>query len=202
MKRPARSGSAFERNARSEANSRQSASDWTRNATHLVQRADSAELTELQTPISSESLAELDEAIAHNDYRAANIRAGYVYVISNRGAFGENVVKIGLTRRLEPLERVNELAEPRSRSGSTCTHCSSLKTPSPSRASSTALCRAARQPRERAEGVLLRDPGEVRDVLLSKVGNLLEFHEEAEATEYLQSVSAWPERHARAGLLG
>lgn len=34
-------------------------------------------------------------------FRAANIRAGYVYVISNRGAFGQDVVKIGLTRRLE-----------------------------------------------------------------------------------------------------
>ena len=54
-------------------------------------------------------LTEIDEAIAQNDYRAANIRASYVYVISNRGAFGENVVKIGLTRRLEPQERVDEL---------------------------------------------------------------------------------------------
>lgn len=54
-------------------------------------------------------LAELDAAIAQNDYRAANIRAGYVYVISNRGAFGDSVIKIGLTRRLEPLDRVNEL---------------------------------------------------------------------------------------------
>jgi len=57
----------------------------------------------------SEKLAEIDEAISQNDYRAANIRAGYVYVVSNRGAFGEDVVKIGLTRRLEPIERVNEL---------------------------------------------------------------------------------------------
>ncbi len=55
-------------------------------------------------------LAALDAAIAQNDFRAANIRAGYVYVISNRGAFGNNVVKIGLTRRLEPLDRINELS--------------------------------------------------------------------------------------------
>lgn len=54
-------------------------------------------------------LDELDESIAHNDYRLANIRAGYVYVISNSGAFGPGVVKIGLTRRLEPMERVREL---------------------------------------------------------------------------------------------
>ena len=36
-------------------------------------------------------------------------RSGYVYVISNKGAFGEDVYKIGMTRRLEPLERVKEL---------------------------------------------------------------------------------------------
>ena len=58
-------------------------------------------------PALEEKLNELDAAIAQNDYRAANIRAGYVYIISNRGAFGANVVKIGLTRRLEPLDRVH-----------------------------------------------------------------------------------------------
>ncbi|MFM2416703.1 MAG: hypothetical protein RL385_1426, partial [Pseudomonadota bacterium] len=36
-------------------------------------------------------------------------------------------------------------------------------------------------------------PSEVRDVLISKVGNLLEFVEVADATEYLQSVGMWPE---------
>lgn len=43
--------------------------------------------------------------------RQANSAAGYVYVISNRGAFGPNMVKIGMTRRLEPLDRVNELGD-------------------------------------------------------------------------------------------
>ena len=45
------------------------------------------------------------------DYRAANQRAGYVYVISNIGAFGENVYKIGMTRRLNPMDRVDELGD-------------------------------------------------------------------------------------------
>jgi len=58
-----------------------------------------------------EKLADTDRAIADVDYRAANARAGYVYVISNVGAFGPDVVKIGLTRRLEPMERVNELGD-------------------------------------------------------------------------------------------
>lgn len=56
-------------------------------------------------------LSELDKAIQDVDYRAANQKAGYVYVISNIGAFGENVYKIGMTRRLDPVERVDELGD-------------------------------------------------------------------------------------------
>ncbi|WP_084507430.1 DUF4041 domain-containing protein [Nocardia violaceofusca] len=56
-------------------------------------------------------LADVDAAIERNDYRIANIRAGYVYVISNLGAFGPGIVKIGLTRRLEPMDRVRELGD-------------------------------------------------------------------------------------------
>src|SRR6201999_1244228 len=52
-----------------------------------------------------------DSAIAANDFRIANIRAGYVYVISNIGAFGPNIVKIGMTRRLDPMDRVRELGD-------------------------------------------------------------------------------------------
>jgi hypothetical protein len=47
-------------------------------------------------------LKDIERAIEDVDYRAANIRAGYVYVISNIGSFGEGVVKVGLTRRLDP----------------------------------------------------------------------------------------------------
>jgi uncharacterized protein YlxW (UPF0749 family) len=43
--------------------------------------------------------------------RQNNAMAGYVYIISNIGAFGEGVVKIGVTRRLEPLERIKELGD-------------------------------------------------------------------------------------------
>lgn len=42
---------------------------------------------------------------------AQKTKAGYVYVISNIGSFGENVYKIGMTRRLEPQERVDELGD-------------------------------------------------------------------------------------------
>ncbi len=43
------------------------------------------------------------------DYREANATAGYVYIISNIGSFGKGIVKIGVTRRLEPLDRISEL---------------------------------------------------------------------------------------------
>ncbi len=61
-----------------------------------------------QAELESE-LVETDKAITDVDYRQANTRAGYVYVISNIGAFGKDVYKIGMTRRLEPTERVDEL---------------------------------------------------------------------------------------------
>ncbi|MEF3310614.1 GIY-YIG nuclease family protein [Paenibacillus sp. GYB004] len=43
--------------------------------------------------------------------KRANGKAGYIYVISNLGSFGENMFKIGMTRRLNPLERIDELGD-------------------------------------------------------------------------------------------
>lgn len=72
----------------------------------LRESGDAAGAEELQA-----ELDRIDREIAEADYRAANIRAGYVYVISNIGAFGEEVVKIGMTRRLEPMDRIRELGD-------------------------------------------------------------------------------------------
>lgn len=58
-----------------------------------------------------EKIAEAEEAIKGVNDREAKIRAGYVYVISNIGAFGEDMVKIGMTRRLDPMDRVRELGD-------------------------------------------------------------------------------------------
>ena len=55
--------------------------------------------------------AELESEEKLIDYREQNAKAGYVYVISNVGAFGEGVYKIGMTRRLEPMDRVDELGD-------------------------------------------------------------------------------------------
>lgn len=56
-------------------------------------------------------LSTLDDSMQQIDYREANQRAGYVYIISNVGAFGEGVYKIGMTRRLEPMDRIDELGD-------------------------------------------------------------------------------------------
>ena len=53
----------------------------------------------------------IDTTLSDLDYREANQKAGYVYIISNIGSFGENVYKIGMTRRLDPQERIDELGD-------------------------------------------------------------------------------------------
>ena len=58
-----------------------------------------------------EKLAQVDAAIADTEKRAANVRAGFVYVISNLGSFGETVIKIGMTRREHWQDRVDELGD-------------------------------------------------------------------------------------------
>lgn len=42
---------------------------------------------------------------------AQQTKRGHIYIISNIGSFGENVYKIGMTRRLEPLDRIKELGD-------------------------------------------------------------------------------------------
>lgn len=59
---------------------------------------------------TKEKLKDIECALEDIDYREANQKAGYVYVVSNIGAFGKNVYKIGMTRRLDPQDRINELS--------------------------------------------------------------------------------------------
>jgi hypothetical protein len=154
----------------------------------LNESGDTAAIAEL-----NERLQQIDEAIEQNDYRIANIRAGYVYVISNRGAFGPNIVKIGLTRRLEPMDRVRELSD------------ASVPFPFDVHAmffaddAVTVEADLHRAFAERRVNVInqrreffFATPADVRAVLLEQVGNLLEFAEEPEATQYLQSKKYWP----------
>jgi hypothetical protein len=151
-------------------------------------RGDAAEIGDLEG-----RLAEIDEAIRQNDYRAANIRAGYVYVISNVGAFGGSVVKIGMTRRLEPMDRIRELSD------------ASVPFPfdvhalyfSDDAVTLESDLHHAFADRRLNHANLRREfffatPEEVRTVLAAKVGNLLEYTAKPEATQYWQSVQSWP----------
>lgn len=77
-------------------------------------RADSGKQTEKLAALVAKLESELSAAIdrkAKAIARAQLTRSGHVYVLSNVGAFGEGVFKIGLTRRLEPHERVAELGD-------------------------------------------------------------------------------------------
>lgn len=79
----------------------------------LAASTDTKEREDLQARIDEVATqnSQLDEEEKLLDYREQNARAGYVYVISNIGAFGEGVFKIGMTRRLEPMDRVDELGD-------------------------------------------------------------------------------------------
>ena len=65
-----------------------------------------AQLADLQ-----QKLVEAEEKNKKALSMAQQTKSGHVYIISNIGSFGENVYKIGMTRRLEPLDRVRELGD-------------------------------------------------------------------------------------------
>lgn len=78
-----------------------------------IQVANSEAVDRLNTHIE-ELTAKLERATSEKE-RALSMaqltRSGYVYIISNKGSFGEGVYKIGMTRRLEPMDRVRELGD-------------------------------------------------------------------------------------------
>jgi DNA repair exonuclease SbcCD ATPase subunit len=76
-------------------------------------KATGSQLEKLTHQISAFE-GKLDEARRNKQRaiaRAQLTRSGFVYVISNIGSFGERIFKIGMTRRLEPMDRVDELGD-------------------------------------------------------------------------------------------
>lgn len=71
------------------------------------------ELEKLNTQIAElqKNLQEAHEAKERAISRAQETKSGHVYIVSNIGSFGENIYKIGMTRRLEPMDRVKELGD-------------------------------------------------------------------------------------------
>jgi hypothetical protein len=154
----------------------------------LRAKGDDAAVAELEG-----RLHDIDAAIEANDYRAANIRAGYIYVISNVGALGPNVVKIGMTRRLEPRDRVRELGDA-SVPFLYDTHALFFSEDAITLENELRKAFADRRVNHvnaRRE-FFFATPSEVRELLMEKVGGLLEFNEEPEASEYFQSRGLWP----------
>ena len=160
---------------------------------HIENAINALSLKGEKNPDLEEKLGLLNNAITQNDHRLANIRSGYVYVISNRGAFGEDVVKIGLTRRLEPNDRINELG------GASVPFKFDVHALFFSEDAVTLENELHHHFRDRAVNAVNKrkefffaKPSEVREILVEKVGNLLEFSETAESLEYLQSHKYWP----------
>jgi Meiotically up-regulated gene 113 len=162
--------------------------------THLVTVIEKLKASGSSDPDLEQQLANVDNAIVQNDYRAANIRAGYVYVISNRGALDQHVVKIGLTRRLEPLDRINELGDASVpfRFDVHAIYFSEDAVKLENELHDHFAPRRMNWANNRKE-FFFASPMEVRSVLIEKVGNLLEFAEHCESTEYHQSVNYRPE---------
>ncbi|MFD7843601.1 DUF4041 domain-containing protein [Nocardia sp. NPDC059764] len=155
-------------------------------ALEAANKRDTADADDLRARLEA-----LENAIEDIVKREDNISAGYVYVISNIGAFGEDVVQIGLTRRYDPWDRIRDLSN----------------AAVPFRYDVHALFyddNAAgieaelhrRLADKRVNQINYRReffkvaPAEVRENLRALTGRLLEFNELAEAVEYRQSLAA------------
>ena len=149
-------------------------------------------------------IRDIDSGLAGVREREANTRAGYVYVISNPGAFGEVMVKIGMTRRYDPMDRVREL-------GNAAVpfrfDVHALIFSSDAVGLESALHRAFSE--QRVNRVNLRreffyvSPAAVREVLL-QIGRdyILEYKDTAEALEWRQSRAGLPSNSASSGTVG
>lgn len=131
------------------------------------------------------TLAEAEEKLDDVENRMANTRAGYVYVASNRGAFGEGVVKIGMTRRLNPEERLKELSDasvPFNFDKHTIIFSEDAV------ALENALHKHFADRRVNLINMrreyFYATPAQVKDALIEHDVHVLEYHEEAEAVEF------------------
>ena len=79
-------------------------------ALRAAEKASKGEHT-AEVEMLEQKIRDLEEQNQRAESRAQQTRSGYVYVISNRGSFGDDVIKIGMTRRLEPMDRVKELGD-------------------------------------------------------------------------------------------
>lgn len=104
----------YERAMRDAAKNEEKAREQLEKQREALERAASeAEKTNLQEQVSALEVR-LQEALVMKERAmsmAQQTRTGYVYVISNVRSFGEDIYKIGMTRRLDPMDRVRELGD-------------------------------------------------------------------------------------------
>ncbi|GAF50157.1 DUF4041 domain-containing protein [Rhodococcus wratislaviensis] len=136
-----------------------------------------------------DKLGDVQHALDNVDYRAANIRAGFVYVISNMGAFGINTVKIGMTRRLEPMDRVRELGDASVpfRFDVHALFFADDAVTVEAKLHQAFADRRVNKVNTRRE-FFYASPAEVLTVLQREIGEVISFTEEPEADEYLISI--------------
>lgn len=134
------------------------------------------------------TLAEIDSGLSGLTEREANVRSGHVYVISNWGAFGKDVIKIGMTRRLDPEDRVKELSDA---SVPFKYEIHALFYSKDAQGLEASLhkkfdTRRVNLVNARKEFFLV-SPAEVRDALIELDGHVLEFNENPDNEEFMQS---------------
>ncbi len=151
--------------------------------------ANNADADELRQKIEA-----IETAIEQNDFRLQNMRAGYVYVISNPGAFGENVVKIGMTRRLDPMDRIRELSD-----ASVpfpfevhLLHFDQDAVSLESKLHQTFAVRKVNLVNLRKE-YFFASAQEVKLAIVERIGATVEFNSEVVSEQYLQSKNSWPD---------
>lgn len=113
MREEERARREYEKAIREAATQEQSLKEKLERAREEAERASLEERSKLEARIEQlhQQLLEAEARNARAVSMAQQTRAGHVYVISNPGSFGENVFKIGMTRRLEPMDRVKELGD-------------------------------------------------------------------------------------------
>lgn len=106
LEKAQRETEAEEERIRSELEREQSLQIAIRNATAEERERQQSKINELR-----QKLVEAEEKSQRAKSNAESTKCGTVYIISNIGSFGENVIKIGMTRRDDPKDRVAELGD-------------------------------------------------------------------------------------------
>ncbi len=134
------------------------------------------------------TLESIDSGLTGLTERAANTKAGHVYVISNVGAFGARVIKIGMTRRMDPEDRVKELSDA---SVPFKFGVHALFFSNDAAGLETALHHKFTDQRvnlvNKKREFFYATPAQVRDALVELDGHVLEFNEQPDDEEFRQS---------------